>query len=667
MQKKKTKNVKIKKKIKEANNNIIKVKKIKNKAKPKKAEIIYTSEIIAKIIFDKILTNVYNEIKLKKLEKLINLFSSNNFIKQITNFISLSFVRYENDKNASNDESNIIPPSPGQLDNWKIHRINIVKYHKRKSAKINTNKNISNKILTKSRFRMSKSNTIRNSGTVGGGGDTGGEIYDIIEKNRDRMKSLKYYDSFPSFPLSENLFKHETYLTKEQEKEVELYRKEMKIKEENKKKREQVKRRFAIFDGSTHRDETNNNKYKNKNIGVTTKGEIIFIKSLDVKNLMSDFIEITTKMKEKIKKEKRRTTIKDKNNILKEKEQEIEFNSNILIENKKRANKQIIIGGSPFENFKPEPGVNLIENNETKSGGNDFENKYKRLSFEQFKKTLEQFQKANNEKNKIIEIQKESEILSPISRNNSNSNNPIMNSQIPIMRNTLYNFSINNNNINDLKKTFERSSSLPELFSSSNINSRNSNDISLINKNIGGKTYNDNDLMIKNSFNFMNNNSQMHNFIKTSSSFQKLIFNDDKESKDNNNKNIFNKIMNNTPSTERNFFINFNRNYKFFSKNKNGLNSLKKKRNIYDNILNNIDLGTKSQEIETNYINEIPKINIVKNIKDKNILRVRSNLNEIYNQKMNILNKLTLRRNESDINFFNKLKTEKKQNVIYNK
>ena len=235
------------------------------------------------------------------------------------------------------------------------------------------------------------------------------------------------------------------------------------------------------------------------------------------------------------------------------------------------------------------------------------------------------------------------------------------------MRNTLYNFSINNNNINDLKKTFERSSSLPELFSSSNINSRNSNDISLNNKNIGGKTYNDNDLMIKNSFNFMNNNSQMHNFIKTSSSFQKLIFNDDKESKDNNNKNIFNKIMNNTPSTERNFFINFNRNYKFFTKNKYNLNSLKKTRNIYNNILNNIDLGTKSQEIETNYINEIPKINIVKNIKDKNILRVRSNLNEIYNQKMNILNKLTLRRNESDINVFNKLKIEKKQNVINNK
>ena len=519
---------------------------------------------------------------------------------------------------------------------------------------------------------MSKSKTIRNSDTGGGGGSARGEIYDAIEKNREKMKSLRYFDSFPSFPLSETLFKRETYLTKEQEIEVELYRKEMKIKEENKKKREQIKRRFAIFDGSTHRDENfnKNNKYKNKNIGVTAKGEIILIKSVDVNNLMSDFIEITTKMKEKIKKEKRKTTIQDKNNLLKDKEIEIEFDKNILMVYKKKENKQKVIGGSPFEKFTPEPGVNLIENNETKSGGNDFDNKYKKISFEQFQKTLEQFQKLNNEKNKKLEIQKENEILAPSSRNNSNSNNPIMNSQIPIMRSTLYNFSLNNNNINDLKKTFEPSSSLPDLFSSTFINSRNSNDISLNNKNIGGKSYNDNDLMLKHSFNFMNNNySQMHNFIKTSSSFQKLILSDEKESKDNNNKkNIFNKIMNNTPSTTTNFFINFNRNYKIFSKNnKHNLNSLKKTRNIYNNILNNIDLGTKSQELETNYINEKPKINIAKNIKDKNILRVRSNLNELFNQKMNILNKLTLRRKESDLNDYNKLKIEKKPNLIVNK
>ena len=655
MQKKTTKNFKTKKKTKKANNNNIKGMQIKKAENSKKTEIIYTSDIIAKIIFDKILTNVFTEIKSKELDKLSNIFSSNKLINEITNLINLLYVHYERDNNTHNDELNITPPLPGKLDNWKIHRINVIKYHRRKSPKGNIRKNMENKTLTTSRIRISK--TIRISGT-GGGRGTGVEIYDIINRNKDKMKTLKYFDSFPSYPLSESLFKHETYLTKEQEKEVELYRKEMELKEENKMKRIQAKRRFAIFDGTTHIDENIDN-YKDKNIGVTAKGEIIFIKSLNVKNLKSDFIEITTKMKEKINKEKPKTraTIKDKNNLLKNKEIEIESNKNIFMEYKKIGNRPIILGGSPFNNFTPEPGVNLIENNETKSGGNDFENKYKKISFEQFQKTLEHFQKANNEKNKIIEIQKEREMLSTISRNNSNSNNPMMNSQIPVKLNTLYNFGKNNNsnNINDLKKTFERSSSLPELFSSTYFNSRNSND---------------NNLMIKHSFNFINNNNnQMHNFIKTSSSFQKLIFSDDKVSKDkNNNKNKFNKIMNNAPSTARNFFINFNRNYKIFSKNKKyNLNSLKKPRNIYSNILSNIDLGTKSQELETDYINEIPKLNIVKNIKDKNILRVRSNLNELYNQKISILNKLTLRTNESDINDYNKLKIEKKQNLIINK
>ena len=655
MQKKTTKNFKTKKKTKKANNNNIKGMQMKQSQNSKKTEIIYTSDIIAKIIFDKILTNVFTEIKSKELDKLSNIFSSNKLINEITNLINLLYVHYERDNNTHNDELNITPPLPGKLDNWKIHRINVIKYHRRKSPKGNIRKNMENKTLTTSRIRISK--TIRISGT-GGGRGTGVEIYDIINRNKDKMKTLKYFDSFPSYPLSESLFKHETYLTKEQEKEVELYRKEMELKEENKMKRIQAKRRFAIFDGTTHIDENIDN-YKDKNIGVTAKGEIIFIKSLNVKNLKSDFIEITTKMKEKINKEKPKTraTIKDKNNLLKNKEIEIESNKNIFMEYKKIGNRPIILGGSPFNNFTPEPGVNLIENNETKSGGNDFENKYKKISLEQFQKTLEQFQKANNEKNKIIEIQKEREMLSTISRNNSNSNNPMMNSQIPVKLNTLYNFGKNNNsnNINDLKKTFERSSSLPELFSSTYFNSRNSND---------------NNLMIKHSFNFINNNNnQMHNFIKTSASFQNLIFSDDKESKDkNNNKNKFNKIMNNAPSTAKNFFINFNRNYKIFSKNKKyNLNSLKKPRKIYSNILSNIDLGTKSQELETNYIKEIPKLNVVKNIKDKNILRVRSNLNELYNQKISILNKLTLRTNESDINDYNKLKIEKKQNLIINK
>ena len=659
MQKKNTKN---KKKLKESNKDVLKeIIKI-YKPKPIKTEFICISEIIANKIVDKILTNVFNEIRVKNLNKFINLFCWNTFIKEITYLTTLSFVSHENDNNSDNEQLNIASPSPGKLDNWKIHRLHVVKYRKRKSPKAITRKNIVNKILSSTRIRMSK--TTRSFGH--GGGGEGGEMYDSIEKNKNKMKSLRNFDSFPSFPLPEALFKRETYLTKEQEKEIEVYRKEMKSMEENKKKQDQVKRRFAIFDASTHREENianKNNKYKNKKIAVTAKGEIIFIKSIDVNNLKSDFIELSTKMKKESTKEKRlsKRNKKEKNDLQNEKEMEIEVNTNINIiniENKKKLNKQIIIGGSPFNNFIPETGVNLIENNETKSGGNDFDNKYKKISYEQFKKTLEKFEKANNDKNKINEIQKESENLSP------NSNNNIMNSNIPIMRATSYNMSLNNN-ISDLKKTSERSSFLPDLFSSSNINSRNNN-ISLNNKNVNSKTFNDNDSLIKHSFIFKNNNSQMHNFIKTSSSFPKLILNEEKENKYENikNKTILNKIINNPASTTTNFFRNFKRNFKIFSQKRHSLNSLTKAPNIYNDILANIDLGTMSQEQETNNINEKPKVNIVKKIRDKNILRVRSNLNEIYNKKMNILNKLTLRRNESYVNDYNKFKIEKIRKII---
>ena len=80
MQKKNTKNFKTKKKTKKANNNNIKGMQMKQSQNSKKTEIIYTSDIIAEIIFDKILTNVFTEIKSKELDKLSNIFSSNKLI-----------------------------------------------------------------------------------------------------------------------------------------------------------------------------------------------------------------------------------------------------------------------------------------------------------------------------------------------------------------------------------------------------------------------------------------------------------------------------------------------------------------------------------------------------------------------------------------------------------
>ena len=682
MQKKNPNN---KKKLKVSNSDILKelkksklkkpLKQIKPQKSIKKTEMLFTAEIIAYNILDKILTNVFNEIRAKKTDKLVNIFCSEILVRELTHFTNLSFLRYESSADLQIDlEPNPTPPSPPKLDNWKIHRLKVIKHHRQRSSKTIREKK-STKKLTKSKFKISKTQRNKEEGLSA-------SPYAAYEKNKKEKKSLRNYDSFPSFPLSENLFKKEKYLTKEQEKEIEIYREEILKKEENKKKREKLKRRFAIYDPSTHKEENDdiinkqpieNNIYRGRNVAVTPNGEIVLIQSVNIKNLKSDFIEITSKMKKEAENEKiSKNNKKNFDDILNEKEipievnKENEKNKNLFKTFKKKENKLMIIGGSPFNNIVPEPGVTYIEDKGTKSGGNDFVNKYKKFSHEQFEQTLEKFQKANRAKNKLLEVQKENEILSPISRRNSNiNNNTITNSQIPIMRNTLYNISLTNN-IDDLKKTFERASSLPDLFTSTNtnMNSRNKNDLSINNKNVNNNnTFNHNDLAIKNSFNFTNYNNknniknQTNNFIKTSSSFQNLISNDNEE-----NKNIISNK--NQISTVTNFFMNFNKNYKNFSKKKQAYNSLRESQNLYNNILIKKNWETIDKENEINNIINIPKVNIVKKILDKNILRVRSNLNEIYNKKMDILNKLTFRGIEFDGEKYNKIHIKKNRSDI---
>ena len=93
-----------------------------------------------------------------------------------------------------------------------------------------------------------------------------------------------------------------------------------------------------------------------------------------------------------------------------------------------------------------------------------------------------------------------------------------------------------------------------------------------------------------------------------------------------------------------------------------------------NNIVNNKNWGIISdREKEKNNLKRIPNINIVKNIWDKNIFRVRSNLNEIYKNKINFDNKLSFRKIEDEIKNYNntyykKIKLKKvNKTVIENK
>ena len=672
------------------------------------------AEIIATNIVEKIILNAFVEIRKKNIYSLIGIQCSNYLLKEINSLLSLSYICYEKENYFPSElefndnylryeipleECEISQPTAPLLDRWKVHRVNIIKHNKnqksherRKSREKTNNKSTKRKSELKDNnnkdidIKKSLSKTQRNENKY--------EYIDVIEKAKMQREALRLFDSFPCFPITE--FKPETNLTKEEEAQIASLREEILLKEDLKRKEEEKKRRLAFL-GRNSRQEKDNiqkeleekNKYKGKNIGVTSNGEIIFIQSVNVKNLKSEFLEISSKMNNDIENiNSKRTSIigniqnrtkksnkLDKKEIEKNKEN-IENEDLFKENNKNRINQQVIIGGSSFNIFVPEIGVNLRQGKGVKSGGNDFMNKYNKISFEQFEKTLEKFQKTNKENNELIEIKNDNENISTVkSRNNKNNeinnnnsnniiinnlnqSNQIINSTMNRRRNTaMYNFNLSNT----VNKNFERSSSLPDIFKANIIANMNNTSTNNNTNNIN------NDLTIKQSFNFtnynnsfnFNNNSNinnnnstryniykhhnMSNFIKTSSSFKNLFFNNEVRNKDNKNNNITNNIS----TTSTNFFLNFNKNYKILSRPQ-AIISLKKMQTFNSDIVNDHNWGISQEKDIQNNI-KMPYINVPKNHFDKNILRVRSNINEIYTKRKNMVDRLSYRKIENEI------------------
>ena len=677
------------------------------------------AEMIATSVLEKIILNAFVEIRKKNLYSLMGIQCSNYLLKEINSLLSLSHLCYEKENSFPSDlvfndnflrydipmeEFDIPQPTPALLDRWKVHRLNLVKFNT--NHKNHERRKSREKLVTKSSKRKSeikdenKNINIKKSLSKTQRNENKNEYTDVIEKAKMQKEALRLFDSFPCFPITES--KPETNLTKEEEAQIESLREEVLLKEELMRKEEEKKRRHALFrrDSRQERDSSQKeleeiNKYKGKNIGVTTNGEIIFIQSVNVKNLKSEFLEISSKMNNEIENSKRNSIISNVQNRTKysnkldkkeiEKNKENKESDDLFKENNQnRINQQVIIGGSSFNNFVPEIGVNLRQGKGVKSGGNDFMNKYNKISFEYFQKTLEMFKKTNKENNELIEIKNDNDTISTVkSRNNKNNDinfnnnidnnsnnlfnnlnqsNNIMNSNAAMRRNTaIYNFNLSNT----VNKNFERSSSLPDIFQANIIANMNNTSTNNNTNNIN------NDLTIKQSFNFtnynnsfnFNNNSNINNnnstrynnykhhnmshFIKTSSSFKNLFFHDEIKNKDNKNNNIID--PNNISTTSTNFFLNFNKNYKILSRPQ-ALISLKKMQTFNSDIVSNNNWGTISQERDIKNNNfKMPFINVMKNSFDKNILRVRSNINEIYTRRKNMVDKLSYRKIENEI------------------
>ena len=516
------------------------------------------AEMIATSVLEKIILNAFVEIRKKNLYSLMGIQCSNYLLKEINSLLSLSHLCYEKENSFPSDlifndnflrydipmeEFDIPQPTPALLDRWKVHRLNLVRFNT--NHKTHERRKSREKLVTKSSKRKSeikddnKNINIKKSLSKTQRNENKYEYNDVIEKAKMQKEALRLFDSFPCFPITES--KPETNLTKEEEAQIESLREEVLLKEELMRKEEEKKRRHALFrrDSKQERDNSQKeleerNKYNGKNIGVTTNGEIIFIQSVNVKNLKSEFLEISSKMNNEIENSKRNSIISNVQNRTKysnkldkkeiEKNKENKESDDLFKENNQnRINQQVIIGGSSFNNFVPEIGVNLRQGKGVKSGGNDFMNKYNKISFEYFQKTLEMFKKTNKENNELIEIKNDNDTISTVkSRNNKNNDinfnnnidnnsnnifnnlnqsNNIMNSNVAMRRNTaIYNFNLSNT----VNKNFERSSSLPDIFQANIIANMNNTSINNNTNNIN------NDLTIKQSFNFTNYNNSFN-------------------------------------------------------------------------------------------------------------------------------------------------------------
>ena len=187
----------------------------------------------------------------------------------------------------------------------------------------------------------------------------------------------------------------------------------------------------------------------NKKVTVDIKGDIVYIKSLNINDFNNDFTKMRSKYKEiqTIKSESKTSLIQkatvEKNPMnyfeLAEKEKPKKkmkknyYGMKSAKNDRQQQSKIIFIGdrlkdpiiaaGSNFEIMNPECGVNLKEDQKTKFGGKDFFRKYNKYSFELFEETLNKTISSN-----FYSGQRNSFFNTNPNNNINNTNNNISNS-----------------------------------------------------------------------------------------------------------------------------------------------------------------------------------------------------------------------------------------------
>ena len=244
-----------------------------------------------------------------------------------------------------------------------------------------------------------------------------------LDKNNNKKSKyiqmeFESYDLEPKKYISEYDTSEMAELRIQLEKELEEKRKE---KEKiAKKERERIEKEEKLFELRK--------ELSNKNVTVDIKGELVYIKPLDLKTLKEEFNKGKSKLKIIKTIETESNNLKESKNIIIERNREINFFDILDDKNKKKAkkkkeelfrqknngtkkNEQKIIfdkndmkyaSGSNFGIINPEIGVNIMEEKRIKSGGKDFYKKFNKFSLEifqdQLSKTTSNFYPKNKEK-----------------------------------------------------------------------------------------------------------------------------------------------------------------------------------------------------------------------------------------------------------------------------
>ena len=362
----------------------------------------------------------------------INIPSKNNLNQNMLTNIYLSdeikikkniSIPFEKINESTNYWKPILQPKPAPIDRdagtkIKFEKPLIPKFNKKMISKIFTEEKSSTK------EQQSKNNEIsQNNNEIQRKKQKRISFYNALNKSPNQNKKKKVVE----IPFDSTDIDPKKLISYKESKDIAFLREliEKSIQEKKKEKEIQIKIEKEKQSKLKAIEEMRKELYR-KNVTVDIKGDVVYIKPIDMKNLIEEFNKTKSNFKNIKVLETELQYSLDKKNIKVEKNLDY-FKEDLKNEEKNKKKKKKIgfyllqksginsnnvssandikkktaiidkglkfVSGSNFNIINPEIGVNITENQKQKSGGKDFYKKFNRFSLEVFQ---EQLSKTSN-------------------------------------------------------------------------------------------------------------------------------------------------------------------------------------------------------------------------------------------------------------------------------